>query len=131
VLTPPIGPDPPAYVDPADASQPLDARARSYLHANCAICHRPSGPTPALMDLRHDRPLAATGACDVPPTLGDLGIPDARIIAPGEPDRSELLSRMSRRDAFGMPPVASLLPDEEGAALIREWIASLTPANCQ
>ena len=131
VLTPPIGPDPPAYVDPVDASQPLDARARSYLHANCAICHRPSGPTPALMDLRHDRPLAATGACDVPPTLGDLGIPDARIIAPGEPDRSELLSRMSRRDAFGMPPVASLLPDEEGAALIREWIASLTPANCQ
>jgi uncharacterized repeat protein (TIGR03806 family) len=130
-LTPAIGPDPPAYVDPADASQPLDARARSYLHANCSNCHRPSGPTPALMDLRHDRPLADTGACDVPPTLGDLGIPDARIIAPGDPDRSELLARMSRRDAFGMPPVASLEPDTRGASLIREWIASLTPASCQ
>ena len=130
-LTPPIGPDPPAYVDPSDPSMPLDARARSYLHANCSICHRPSGPTPALMDLRHDTPLAATDACGVPPTLGDLGIPDARIIAPGEPDRSELLSRMSRRDAFGMPPIASLAPDADGAALIREWIESLTPASCQ
>ena len=74
---------------------------------------------------------AATEACDVAPTLGDLGIPDARIIAPGDTLVPSCLSRMSRRDAFGMPPVASMLPDEEGAALIREWIASLTPANCQ
>src|SRR5258706_15211131 len=26
-------------VDYADATQDLDARARAYLHANCAICH--------------------------------------------------------------------------------------------
>ena len=129
-LTPPIGPDPPAYVDPAVRGQPLDARAR----ATCTRTARSAiarGPTPATMDLRHDRPLAATDACDVPPTLGDLGIPDARIIAPGDSARSELLARMSRRDAFGMPPVASNLPDDEGAALIREWIASLTPASCR
>ena len=129
-LTPPISGESPAYADPMDANQPLEARARSYLHANCSFCHRPGGPTPALMDLRHDTPLAATGACDAVPTLGDLGIPDARIIAPGDPDRSELLSRMSRRDFAGMPPVASRLPDTAGASLIREWIASLTPDRC-
>ena len=131
VLTPPIAGDPPAYPDPADQSQSLEARARSYLHANCSFCHRPGGPTPALMDLRHEIPLAATGACDEPPTLGDLGIPDARIIAPGDPDRSELLSRMSRRDFAGMPPVASRLPDTAGLALIRAWIESLTPDSCR
>jgi uncharacterized repeat protein (TIGR03806 family) len=130
-LTPPITGDPPAYPDPADQSQPLEARARSYLHANCSFCHRPGGPTPAQMDLRHEIPLEATGACDAPPTLGDLGIPDARIIAPGDPDRSELLSRMSRRDFAGMPPVASRLPDPAGVALIRAWIESLTPDSCR
>ena len=130
-LTPPIAGDPPAYPDPADTGQPLEARARSYLHANCSFCHRPGGPTPAQMDLRHEIPLEATGACDQPPTLGDLGIPDARIIAPGDPDRSELLSRMSRRDFAGMPPLASRLPDTAGVALIRDWIASLTPDSCR
>jgi hypothetical protein len=83
------------------------------------------------MDLRHDTPLSATEACDVVPTLGDLGIPDARIIAPGDSARSELLSRMSRRDAFGMPPLASNLADTEGVALISAWIDSLTAANCR
>jgi uncharacterized repeat protein (TIGR03806 family) len=130
-LTPPIAGDPPAYADPADDSQPIEARARVYLHANCSFCHRPGGPTPALIDLRHGTALADTGACDVPPTIDDLGIPDARIIAPGDPERSELLSRMSRRDFAGMPPVASGIPDAEGVALIRAWIDSLTPADCQ
>ncbi len=130
-LSPPIAGGVPAYADPFDPAVPLEARARSYLHTNCSLCHRPGGPTPAFMDLRHDTPLAATGACDVAPTLGDLGIADARIIAPGEAGRSELLSRLSRRDFYGMPPVASLQPDLEGVNLIRDWIESLTPVSCQ
>jgi uncharacterized repeat protein (TIGR03806 family) len=131
VLTPPVGAHPPAYAVHTDTQESLDARARAYLHINCSICHRPGGPTPAMMDLRHDTPLPATEACDVVPTLGDLGIPDARIIAPGDSARSELLSRMSRRDAFGMPPLASNLADTEGVALIRAWIDSLTAASCR
>lgn len=131
VLSPPVADGAPVYPDPFDEAQPLESRARSYLHTNCSFCHRPGGPTPAHMDLRYDMALAATGACDVTPTLGDLGIPDARIIAPGEPDRSELLARMSRRDFNGMPPIASLQPDAEGVALIRTWIESLTPASCR
>jgi len=131
VLTPPVAGEPPAYAVHSDAGESLDARARAYLHINCSICHRPGGPTPAVMDLRHDTPLSATEACDVVPTLGDLGIADARIIAPGDSARSELLSRMSRRDAFGMPPLASNLADTEGVALVGAWIDSLTPASCR
>lgn len=129
-LAPPVGPDPPAYADHSDAGVSLEARARAYLHVNCSICHRPGGPTPAEIDLRHDTPLPDTGACDVAPSLGDLGITDARIIAPGDSARSELLSRMSRRDGFQMPPLASNRADPDGVALIGAWIDSLGEASC-
>jgi uncharacterized repeat protein (TIGR03806 family) len=129
-LAPPIGDNPPAYADHSDAGATLEARARAYLHVNCSICHRPGGPTPAAIDLRHDTPLRDTGACDAVPTLGDLGIPDARIIAAGDSARSELLSRMSRRDAFRMPPLASNYADADGVALVAAWIDSLDPADC-
>jgi len=131
VLTPPVGANPPAYASTSDAGETLAARARAYLHVNCSICHRPQGPTPVAMDLRHDTPLPATGTCDMRPTAGDLGIVDARIIAPGDSARSELLARMSRRDANGMPPLASNLPDTDGVALIRAWVDSLDVASCQ
>jgi hypothetical protein len=131
VLSPPVGADSPAYADYGDAGNSLEARARTYLHINCSICHRPGGPTPASIDLRHDTPLPVTGACNVAPTLGNLGIPNARIIAPGDSARSELLSRMSRRDAFGMPPLASNRPDADGVALVSAWIDSLNAASCR
>lgn len=132
VLSPPVAANPPAYADPADTSQSLTARARSYLHTNCANCHRAGGPTGVNLDLHHDTPLAQTGACDVAPSRGDLGIANARIIAPGDDARSVLLARMNRRnDPDMMPPIASNRVDDAGVQLIGAWIDSLTPASCQ
>ncbi|MDH5515461.1 MAG: hypothetical protein OEY45_09905, partial [Gammaproteobacteria bacterium] len=131
VLSPRVASDPPAYTDPLDTSASLDDRARSYLHTNCANCHRPQGPTGVPLDLRHDTIVSQTGTCDVMPTRGDLGLVDARIIAPGDADRSVLLARMATRDADMMPPLASTLPDTAGVALIREWIDTLAPNVCQ
>jgi hypothetical protein len=131
VLTPPVAPNPPAYADPADTSRSLDERARAYLHTNCANCHRPGAPTAVSLDLRHGTPLSQTGACNVAPTRGDLGITNARIIAPGDDTRSVLLRRMSVRDATAMPPLASNVVDTAGAQLISAWIDSLTTASCQ
>jgi len=130
-LTPPVAANPPAYANPSDTNRTLTERARAYLHTNCANCHRPQGPTPVALDLRHDTALAQTGTCDVAPTAGDLGIANARIIAPGDDARSVLHGRMSRRDAFGMPPVASNIVDAAGVQLIGAWIDSLTVGNCQ
>jgi uncharacterized repeat protein (TIGR03806 family) len=108
-------------------SGPLPERARSYLHTNCAQCHRPGGPTPAGgMDLRYGTALADMGICDTPPQSGDLGIANARLLAPGDPGRSVLPARMDRRDAFGMPPLASLEVDVDGVALVADWIAGVT-----
>jgi uncharacterized repeat protein (TIGR03806 family) len=119
----------PALVAPDDPGANLSARARSYLHSNCAGCHRPGGLGRGTMDLRITTPLAQAGACDVIPTLGELGIADARLLAPGDPDRSILLARIEALDGNRMPPLGSNVVDQEGVALIREWIDSL--ADCQ
>ena len=129
VLSPQVGPNPPAFADPTNTSASLTARARAYLHTNCANCHRPGGPTGVNLDLRHGTALASTNACNVVPAEGDLGIADARIIAPGDDARSVLLARMARRGANQMPPIASNVRDSAGEALIGAWIDSL--ASCQ
>ena len=111
LLTDPLSDDPanlPKFADPSNTGESLDARARAYLHSNCAGCHRAGGPTPSDMDLRHAIPLQNTNTCGVTPTSGDLGIPGARLIDPGSPATSLLIERTARRDSHGMPPLGSL-----------------------
>jgi uncharacterized repeat protein (TIGR03806 family) len=131
-LSPPIA-DPAAeipYANPTGTAGSLSERARAYLHTNCSQCHRPGGPTTSNMDLRYSTPLANTNACDVAPGLGDLGIADARLIAPGAPERSVIPARMNLRDNDdAMPPLGSVRADTAGVALIREWIDSLASCN--
>jgi len=82
------------------------------------------------MDLRYATLLSGTNACGVSPSSGDLGIgAAARIIAPGSAASSVLVARMNRRDANGMPPLASNMVDSAGVALLQQWINSLT--TCQ
>lgn len=132
MFTTPLG-DPtlrPAMPDPFDAAAPLAARARAYLHTNCAQCHRPNGPTQSALDLRFSTLLSSTNACGVQPQFGDLGLgAAARIIAPGSPADSVLVARANRRDASGMPPLASSVVDAAGVALLESWVAGLT--TCQ
>ena len=114
-----------AYPDPFGAA-PLEARARAYLHSNCAGCHRPNGGAArSNLDLRFGTPLAQTNACGIASELDDLGIPDAKLVAPGAPERSILSRRVHATDAKRMPPLGRDLVDEEGAALIDDWIRRL------
>jgi uncharacterized repeat protein (TIGR03806 family) len=116
----------PAYVDPHGAAGTVEQRARAFLQTNCSQCHQPNGPTPVALDLRYTTALAQTGACNVVPSSGDLGLANARLIAPGAPDSSVLLSRVNRRDSFAMPPLASNLVDTASVAVLRQWIQGLT-----
>src|SRR5262249_18289429 len=52
-------------VDPLDKTQPAEARARSYLHANCSICHVLAGGGNAQIDLEFTTPLDKTGLVGV------------------------------------------------------------------
>src|SRR5581483_93623 len=53
---------------------PPDRRARSYLHANCAHCHRfGGGGGQVVLEMDFSKPLKEMGILDVPPKQGDFG----------------------------------------------------------
>lgn len=107
------------------ASGPAEARARAYLHANCSFCHRSGGPTPSAIDLRASLPLGAARVCGVAPSTGDLGVPGALLLAPGDPARSLLSVRMRTTAQGRMPPLASTRVHAEGADLVDAWIRGI------
>jgi hypothetical protein len=115
----------PKLVDYHDATQPLEARARSYLHANCSHCHRKWGGGNADFQLLFSQPLKEAGLLNVKPGHGDFNLKDPRLIVPGEADRSLIHHRMTRLGLGRMPHIASNVVDREGVALIRDWIESL------
>jgi len=119
----------PRLADPQDQRQSLDRRARAYLHANCAQCHRAFGGGNAEFQLIYTLDLAASGTIRAHPAQGDLGIPDARIIAPGDPRRSLIYHRMSVLGPGRMPPLASSVVDQEAVELIRDWIQQIPPKS--
>jgi uncharacterized repeat protein (TIGR03806 family) len=130
MLTPALAQPPstlPAIPDPQGGA-PLPSRARAWLHANCGYCHRPDGPTPVDLDLRYATSLAGTHACDVAP-VDDLGIANARRIAPGSAARSTVVARVNRTGTGAMPPLARHAVDTAGVQLLTEWIDGLTGCN--
>jgi uncharacterized repeat protein (TIGR03806 family) len=107
-------------------SAPLSDRARAYLHANCAICHRPNGPPETTIDLRYATPFGQTGLCRGAPSQGDLGVSGALLVTPGAPPFSILSLRMHALGAARMPPLGSHKVDPLGTSTIDQWIESLT-----
>jgi uncharacterized repeat protein (TIGR03806 family) len=113
----------PALANAADPSRSLEDRARSYLDANCANCHRPGG-TVAFFDARYDTPLAQQNLINGR-VLIDQRIDGARVIAPNDIWRSILFMRANTIEAFKMPTLARNQIDGQGMALLRQWIESL------
>ena len=113
----------PALARPDDPARSLEDRARSYLDANCANCHRPHG-TVAAFDARYDTPLAQQNLIKGP-VLIDERIDNPRIIAPNDRWRSLLFMRANTMEPFKMPPLARNRVDEPGMVLLQQWIESL------
>jgi putative heme-binding domain-containing protein len=115
----------PQLVSPYDTMADLQARARSYLHINCAHCHRDGagGSVPSFMQV--DLPLEKMRLVDARPVLGDLGLKHGKVIAPGEPFSSVVLFRNSATGRSRMPYIGSEMVDETSIAVLREWIESL------
>jgi glucose/arabinose dehydrogenase len=111
--------------DPVDPKAPLEARAKSYLHANCSQCHVEAGGGNAQMELEFTTPLSGMRIRDVKPVHHTFGISEARLVAPGHPERSVLLQRVSHRKEGHMPPLATSLVDEDAVRMLSEWIRQM------
>src|SRR5258706_8256085 len=116
-------PDYPTLARPDDATRTLEDRARSYLDANCAHCHRPGG-TVANFDARYDTPLDRQALINGP-ILIDEGLDNARAIAPNDIWRSIAYVRVNTLEGLKMPPLAHEVLDNQSLALLRQWIESL------
>jgi putative heme-binding domain-containing protein len=114
-------------VDPHNPRADLEARARSYLAANCAHCHRRGGGGTVPMDLAYSTSPDEFRAIDVEPTQGAFGMDDARVICPGDPYRSTLFYRLATSGTGHMPKVWTRDNDVDGLMLVHDWIRSLAP----
>ncbi|WP_332766770.1 SO2930 family diheme c-type cytochrome [Phenylobacterium sp.] len=115
-----------------DAAEPLEARAKAYLDANCAHCHSAQGMASnsgLFLDVEETRPAArGIGKRPVAAGRGSGGLEVS--IAPGDPAASILLHRMkSTEPGVMMPELGRALVHEEGVGLIAQYIASLEPAR--
>ncbi len=116
----------PAYPDPFDAKVPIGDRAKAYLQVNCAMCHVADGGGNSPMLLGYETEFSKAKLIGEKPVHDTLGIADALLVAPGDPARSVLHARITRRGTNQMPPTSTNRIDEEGAKLIRQWIEQLS-----
>jgi hypothetical protein len=104
-----------------------------YLASNCGVCHNGNGeiaalgPTLKLRDLVEDGDAVARSLIDQPTRWQLPGLPEGHtvLVKPGAPDGSALLVRMrSRSPSSQMPPLGSVVRDQEAVALLTRWITS-------
>jgi uncharacterized repeat protein (TIGR03806 family) len=117
----------PALARAEDPTASLEHRVRSYLSVNCAQCHQPGSTGVGLFDARSNTPTDQAQLINGP--LNDNeGDPDNRVVAPGSPERSMLLTRINALGPTRMPPIASSVIDASAVALLSAWITNDLPA---
>ncbi|MBM1107999.1 Ig-like domain-containing protein [Aurantibacter crassamenti] len=114
-----------------DPTASIDDKARSYLDLNCAYCHRPGTGNRGDFDLRLNLDLVQTGVLTASPYI-PLGIPDEKIVDPGNVATSILYHRVNSTDpSIKMPPISKNKIDVKAVALINDWINQLNPDLCK
>lgn len=109
-------------VSSRDETADVESRARSWLHANCAHCHRRHGGGSVQLMVNADLPTAEAMLLNEKPVRGELGLTDARVIAPGKPEQSVLVARIARSGNGHMPMIGAREVDPHGFRLLWDWI---------
>ncbi len=108
-----------------ETNAPLETRVRSYLDANCAQCHRPNG-VQGYWDARFDTPLANQNILNGP-VFNNLGIANAKVVAPGNLAHSIMYLRLNTNNAAKMPPLARNVVDTNAVTALAQWINTFVP----
>jgi hypothetical protein len=107
------------------------SEALGYLHVNCGTCHGGERPQPVGNPLVFWIDVGTTSPAFTGPYLTALSQPStwsgaALRVAPGAPDESAVILRMtSRITGVQMPPVGTESPHPAGIGSVRAWINSL------
>jgi uncharacterized repeat protein (TIGR03806 family) len=118
--------------NPDDANADLNERARSWLHVNCAHCHRLAVGGAVASVFNYDQKLSESRTINFPPSQGTFGIGGAHLITPGDPLRSILYYRICTLGTAHMPRLGSRSVSQKGIDLIYNWIKQMPsqpPAN--
>jgi len=115
----------PRLVDYRDTSADLNLRVRSYLHSNCAHCHRKWGGGNAEFQLLASLPLSETGTLGVKPGQGSFKLESPELLVPGQPERSMIYHRMKLMGLGHMPHVASNIRHDDAVELVYQWIRQM------
>lgn len=112
----------PRHLGPEEDKYSLEARVRSYLDVNCAYCHQDQGVEPQSWEGDFELTMAQTGLINGM-AAGDLQDPADRLVVPGNPNDSIVLSRVAGSNGYArMPPLATNELDEANIELLTEWI---------
>jgi hypothetical protein len=113
---------------------PETRAALGYLAANCGTCHNGStsvsvlGPSLRIAELVEDGDRVARSLVGRPSRWQAPGAADGEsvLIQPGSPDLSALFLRMrSRSPASQMPPLGTVVRDQQALDAIHRWISAL------
>jgi mono/diheme cytochrome c family protein len=110
-----------------------------YLAANCGSCHNGNGeiavlgPSLAFKDVMADGDAVAARLVGHPTTWQVPGLAEGEsaLISHRAPELSAMLVRMrSRRPSSQMPPLGTILKDQDAIAALSAWIvADLVPSH--
>ncbi|MEY4614307.1 MAG: hypothetical protein RL179_2280 [Planctomycetota bacterium] len=115
----------PKLPDYRDEKVSIEDRARSYLHSNCSHCHIKWGGGNAEFKLHLGLDLKDLGIVNVAPVHGSFNIEGAKLLVPGQPEKSIILERMKMTKLGRMPHIGSRVVDDQSVQLVHDWIKGL------
>ena len=129
----PIAANLPKYYTPDDTSANLEERVRSYLAVNCSYCHYEGTTAISVGDTWKAEPFLSIEETNILHGEGESFAaidPTDRFVIPGNPNKSMILSLAANSNGYSrMPPLATKIVDEEGIALIADWIDNYANAK--
>jgi len=96
-------------------------RMDSFVHSNCSFCHNPEGTARGSLDFRWQE-VPLWNACNKEPEVSSLDIEDAKLIAPGQPEKSIIYKRLNTTELYRMPAIGRTTIQHDVVELLENYI---------